>query len=414
MRRFEVPTPSRRPSATQRRARRGVRFAPRCEYLESRQLLSIGRTGPAADVLASPSVPRAQVASPPGASSVGGSRNSNSAAKFGAPGGQNDGQIGFLLSEFAALVGTGSPSAAILATLAANPTSDEIEVNLALNNVSVTVLNPVETSVAAAFTDTQVDADAFLVPSTTELLEGDLGVPIDPASQIGFLFSDLVGAGNAPNVTTTNAQSTVISSPDAAGASVPHLGRNPVSIRGQSAPAPFSVHPQSSPSDDEPLGLAAAAKAPQAQPAPPGGQAPARKSEPQPAQPADQAPAPGAAPAAIPPGEKAQAPETAPARPLSPVSDSAIDAALDLIDARFLTRSGNGDASRPDDPLPRADTSRSLSVVFAVSVAASGGYHWAMRTADRSRPQGRLFRRWLDAVRPTRRHRPDPDGSPPT
>ena len=186
-----------------------MRLAPRCENLESRQLLSIGQTNHAAGVVASPSVPGAQVASPPTASSVPGSSDSSSATNFGTPGGLNDGQVGFLLNEFVELVDTATPSAATLATLAANPAVDQIEVNLALTNLPVTVLNPVETSVAAAVTDTQVDADAYLVPSTTELLEGYLGVPIAPASQVGFMFSDLLGAGTAPNVTTTNAHSTV-------------------------------------------------------------------------------------------------------------------------------------------------------------------------------------------------------------
>ncbi len=324
-------------------------------------------------------MPGAQVASPPTASSVPGSSDSSSAANLGTPGGLNDGQVGFLLNEFVELVDTATPSAATLATLAANPAVDQIEVNLPLTNLPVTVLNPVETSVAAAVTDAQVDADAYLVPSTTELLEGYLGVPIAPASQVGFMFSDLLGAGTAPNVTTTNAHSTVLFNPEAPDWSVTHVGRNLVSTRGQSAPRELSVYPQSSPSDDEPLELGAPAEAPPGgqapapanapQPAPPGGQAPAPE---EPPQPAGQTPAPGAAPKVVPPGENAPAPETAPAHSLPPLSDAAIDAALDLIDARVLTRSSDGDASQPDDPLPRTDTSRSLSVVFAASVVASG------------------------------------------
>ena len=270
MRRFELPTPTRRRSATQDRARRTARFAPRCDHLESRQLLSIGPTGPAAGVLASHSVPVAQVASPPAASSVGISSDSSSAAKFGTPGNLNDGQVGFLLNAFVEAGDTATPSAAILATLAANPTSDEIEVNLALTNLSVTVLNPVDTSVAAAITDTQVDADAFLVPSTTEALEGFLGVPTAPAAQVGFMFSNLQGAGTMPNVTTTNAHSTVISNTSAPGSSVTSLGPNHVSGRGQSLPWEVSIYPQSSSSDDEPIKPAAPGEAPQARPAPPG------------------------------------------------------------------------------------------------------------------------------------------------
>ena len=401
MRRFELPTHTRRRSATQDRAHRTARFTPRCDHLESRQLLSIGQTGPAAGVLASRSVPVAQVAAPPAASRVGVSSDSSSAAKSGTPGGLNDGPVGSLLNEFVEVVGTATPSAAILATLEANPTSDEIEVNLALTNSLVTVLNPVETSVAAAITDTQVDADAFLVPSTTEALDGSLGVPTAPASQVGFLFSDLLGAGTAPNVTTTNARGIVISNTSAPGSSVTNLGRNHVSSRGQSLQREVRIHPQRSSSDDEPTEPAAPGEAPQAQPAPPGGQAPAPKGEPQPAPPGGQAPAPKSEPQPAPPREGAPAPEPAKARPLSPGSDSDIDAALDLIDLRDLTRSRDGDAPHPDGALSRIDTSRSLSVFFGVAMVASGGYHSAMRTADRARSQGHLLARRSGAERPT-------------
>jgi hypothetical protein len=400
MRTFEVPTPTRRRSATQHRARRTARFAPRCEHLESLQLLSIGQAGTAAGVLASLSVPVAQVASPPAASSIGVSSASSSAPKFGTPGGLNDGQVGFLLNEFQ-VVDTATQSTAILATLEANPFSDEIEVNLALTNLSVTVLNPVDTSVAAAITDTQVDADAFLVPSTTELLQGFLGVRTAPASQVGFMFSDLLGAGTTPNVTTTNAQSTVISNTSAPGSSVTNPGPNHVSSLGQSIPWEFSIYPQSSSSDDVPIEPAAPAEARQAQPAPPGGQAPAPKSEPQPAPPGGQAPAPKSEPQPAPPREGDPAREPAKARPLSPVSNSDIDAALDLTDLRDFTRSRDGDAPHPDDALSRIDTSRSLSVFFGVAMVASGGYHSAMRTGDRFRSRGHLLLRRSGAERPT-------------
>ena len=412
MRTFEVPTPRRRRSDTQHRARRTVRFALCCEHLESRQLLSIGQTGPAAGVLASRSVPAAQFASPPAASSVGVSSDSSSAAKFGTPGGLNDAQVGFLLNEFQ-VVDTETQSPTILATLAASPTSDEIEVNLALTNLLVTVLNPVDTSVAAAITDTQVDADAFLVPSTTVLLEGLLGEPTAPASQVGFLFSDLLGAGTTPNVTTTNAHSTVISNTSAPGSSVTNPGPNHISSLGQSIPWEVSIYPQSSSSDDQPMDPAAPAEARQAQPATPGGQAPAPKSETQPATPGGQAPAPKSEPQPATPGGQAPAPKSEPqpatpregdparepakARPLSPISDSDIDAAL-LGD---FTRSRDGDAAHPDDALSRIDTSQSLSVFFGVAMVAAGGYHSAMRTANRSRSQGHLLPRRSGAERPT-------------
>ena len=387
MRTFEVPTPTRRRSATQHRARRTVRFAPRCDFLESRQLLSIGETGPAAGVLASFSVPVAQVASPPPASSVGVSSDSSNAATFGTPGGLNDGQVDFLLNEFQA-VDTETQSPAILAALAANPTSDEIAVNLALTNFSVSVLNPVETSVAAAIIDTQVDADAFLVPSTTELLDGFLGVATAPASQGGFLFSDLPGAGTMPNVTTTNAHSAVISNTSVPNSSVTNLGRNHVSNRGQSIQWEDSIFPQRLSSGDEPTEPAAPAEVPQAQPATPGGQAPAPKSEPQPATPGGQAPAPKSEPQPAAPSEGAPAGEPAMANPLSPDRDSDSDAALNLTDLRDFTRSRDGEAPHPDDALSRIDTSRSLSVLFGVAMVATGGYHSAMRTADRSRSRG--------------------------
>jgi hypothetical protein len=302
--------------------------------------------------------------------------------------------------------------------------------NLPFANLPITVLNPVETSVAAAIIDTQVDADAYLVPSTTELLESYLGVRTTPGSQVGSMFSQLLAAGTAPGVTNVNG--TAIANAGAPGSSVVSLGHNPVSNRGQSAIPGINSSLQGSSSADEPIEpVAAGAPAPaqqapaEGQPqvpvqqAPPGGQAPAPAPAPEP-NPADgQAPQPGNAPQpAAPDGEgAAPGPEAQAALPgqqepahkielaclLPSISDSAIDAARDLTDARILAQVSDRYNLQPNEPVYPSDTYQTLSVSFATAVVTSAGYHLALGAVDRSRSQGRSVPRWSGAERPTRR-----------
>jgi hypothetical protein len=102
-----------------------------------------------------------------------------------------------------------------------------------------------------------------------------------------------------------------------------------------------------------------------------------------------------------PQGEQAPAPDGAMVRPLPPLSDPNVDAALDLTDARILTRSRDADSAEPDDQLSSTNTSWSFSAIFGAAAVASAGYHLAIREADRFR--GRWIPRWVGAERPTKR-----------
>ena len=103
---------------------------------------------------------------------------------------------------------------------------------------------------------------------------------------------------------------------------------------------------------------------------------------------------PTAPPAPAPANAQPQAPpDAAPARPLPPVSDPNVDAALDLTDDRLLTRSRDGEGSQADEQFSSTNTSWSFSVIFGAAAVAVGGYHLALREADRS--QGRSIPRWL-------------------
>jgi hypothetical protein len=410
MGRSALRTSSRSRVTSGRLTRRTTRFALRCDPLERRQLLSVGQTAAAATVLASHSVPSDVVPSPatPTAAVSG---DSSSAANSASLGARDNAQDGFLLSEFS-LQSPDPGTVAALAALSAIPAANGQGVNLADANLSVSVLNPVDTSVAAAIADTQVDADAFLVPSTTEQLEGFLGVPTASASHAGFLFSDLLGAGNSPDVTTTNGP--VISNTNAPGPSVVSPAHNAGSHIGQALVREVLVSEQNTSQGDELIGAGGPFEPPQAQPAAPGdrspapaaapqpagpeGQAPAPAAAPQPAGPEGQAPAPPAKPDPDQPGGQAGAPASGQASALPATRASDIDAALDLIDVGDLTRSRAGDTS----PAARADTSRSFSVLFGVAVVASGGQQLAMRAAARSRSYGRAVPRSLGAERPTR------------
>ncbi len=95
------------------------------------------------------------------------------------------------------------------------------------------------------------------------------------------------------------------------------------------------------------------------------------------------------------------APDAVRVHPLPPMSDPNVDAALDLTDARVLTRSHDGDGSRPDDRFSSTNTSWSFSAIFGAAAVATGGYHLAMRESDRLR--GRSIPRWQGAERPTKR-----------
>ena len=257
------------PSACGARPRRTVQFAPRCDDLETRQLLSIVSMGPPGNVLVGASVAGAQVTSSTAASGVNLAGNSSAVAQIGVSNGQSGVQPGSILSQLGL---PSSPNAANAVSTAqtVNPTVTALGLNLPFANLPITVLNPVETSVAAAIIDTQVDADAYLVPSTTELLESYLGVRTTPGSQVGSMFSELLAAGTTPGVTNVNG--TAIADTSAPGSSVVSLRRNPVSSRGQSAIPGINSSLQGSSSADEPIEPAAAGAPAPAQQAPAVGQ----------------------------------------------------------------------------------------------------------------------------------------------
>jgi hypothetical protein len=126
-----------------------------------------------------------------------------------------------------------------------------------------------------------------------------------------------------------------------------------------------------------------------------------------PAQPADAPATPPASPVdapeapPAPEGDQPPAPDATNVRPLPPTSEPDVEATLDLTDAHVLTRSRDGDASAQNDRFASTNTSWSFSVLFGFTVVASGGYHFAIRQADRLK--GRSIPRWVGAERPNKR-----------
>lgn len=426
MQTLTLPTPALRWSLTQRHGRRTTRFALHCDPLENRQLLSAGQSVlPGAGALMGPAALGVPVAAAPtAASGVAVSAGSNIANKFGTPAPVSLGQAGFLLDELPNAATSQAALAGIVATTALLNTNPQVSnvtgINLTLTNLSVSALNPDTTSVSAAIIDEQTDSDAFLVPSSMDLLDDHLGVSELP-SVIPRVNT------NSPGTSNTN---TGLSGP-----SVASLGRNPVPGRGQSFVQAMSLSRGSSTTDDNELDQPGGPDgAPAGEPAPAGGQGtapatapqtggegaqtPAQGAAKQPVQPAGQnapsattpQPAPqggqnpgaGAAPAEAPQdgqdAESSAASGMALLDSLPPISDAVVDAALDLTDVRVLTRSRDGNASRPDDQPVDTDSSRSFSVVFGAAVVAAGGYHLVLRKQDRS--QGRSIPRWQGAERP--------------
>jgi hypothetical protein len=390
---FAIPVPYRRWTACRQGKRRTIRPVLRCDSLESRHLLSIGQSGGAALVSPSPDVRAAQVFSPLVASNVKLSVSSGSsiANQIGAAGGADSAQVGLL-------DGLTNPATAVTgliattAVLTTNPQSNLLGTNLTLTDLSVSVLNPPDMITSATATiDTQVDSDAFLVPSTTDLLDDHLGKISGPAAT-------LLGMPGADN--TAGSQGSGSQGAQGSGPSVDSLGPNTVSSVGQSAPPGFRISTLSSPLGEsfEPVQPGAPAVRPAApttvpQPAPPAGEAPEPAPAPRPAPPDGQPPAPAASPSPAQSGEQIPAQETAQAPQFSPVGRWDIDAALELTDVRALTRSREGNKAQLDDPLTRADTSQRLAACFAAAMVAWGGYRRMMHDDDRNRWQGRSISR---------------------
>jgi hypothetical protein len=180
-----------------------------------------------------------------------------------------------------------------------------------------------------------------------------------------------VHLGPSASPTTAITNSTLISNLDEQPPSMTHFGQADSFVGRRLFLESLYYQPQSSSliDDIEPLGPKAPSEVPQAQPIPRNGQP--------------------------------QVPDAAPARPLPAMSDPNVDAALDFTDTRVLTRSRDGDDAQTDEQFSSTNTSWSFSAIFGAAAVATGGYHLAMREADRFK--GRSIPRWLGAERPTKR-----------
>jgi hypothetical protein len=334
----------------------------------------------------------------------------------GTVGATNYSQVGYLLNEVDSTAAPAPSSAGIVATsapLTTNPAVNLTGVNLTLTNLSVTALNPDMTSSSAAIADTQVNADAYLVPSTTDLLDDHLGKSTMPSLT------------NVTNLTTQNSPA-YIGQPSNAVVNYP-AGRSGSAPRQSATPITSGSNQSSSSSMVdfvEPFEPAGPTEPPQGQPGPQGEPGPPSTTTPQTPSQGSQATPSAAAPETTTPGGQApsQGPDAAPeAAPqgqqgsgsgsgsgtaqleVSPSTrNSEVDSALELVDARVLTRSRYGDTAPPtDDSGSEIKTTWSLSAIFGAAAAATGGYHLLMGNATRL--PGRSFPRWLGAERPTRR-----------
>jgi hypothetical protein len=379
------------------------RFVLECEMLEDRQLLSAGQPGIGTIPQATAPVSASASDVPPAGASTGVSgptslaNASSLASEFGSPSGLNYSQVGYLLEETGS---TGLP-------LSLQPAGVSIPQTLngttnTVINLSVTALNPDMTSSTAAITDTQVDADAYLVPTAAGQLR------------------DLLGQSTAPAVTHVYSAATLTSDPVVARSPVTSNAPPPVTIGGANLSANSDVNPPSSQaldfvepsqaqpgaaSEQTPSTPTAPQTAPQSEQAPPSapGAAQAPSSEGAPEQPAGQgtpssAPAAGSEPA---PGQEGSAGGVAQFHAIPPMSAPAVDAALALADTRIPTRLHDGDiAQANDDALSATDTSWSFSAIFGAAAVAAAGYNLALRGSDVSR--ARFMPRWSGAERPAK------------
>jgi hypothetical protein len=362
-----LSTPPRRLGASVRRTRRTTRFALACESLESRQLLSVGNTGLVSAAMPALSATQAQFAAPPVFSSFG--ATGLSSGQFGAFSAVNQspiivvvfGVVPFSFSGGSNLAqtsssgqsgsGSGIGSLTGITGNSGSSTGGNTLTSGATSGQSITPLNPSVTS----STNTPGGPPVILVPPPLPPVVVHLTVSTPPA--------------------TNQSNTTLLSIADEQPPSITHFGQgaDPEIHHAVSDQAKTESTSNSLLDFVEPY----------------------RAIDPTPAQAVDPA-QPGA-------GEKAPAPAPDPAnvRPLPAISDPDIDAALDLTDARILTRSRDHAAARSDDHVDQGNTHWSLSTLFGVAAVATGGYHLVLREADRFR--GRWIPRWAGAERPTKR-----------
>jgi hypothetical protein len=329
-----------------------MRFALNCEYLESRQLLSVGQSGLAAGMLANPSAVSAQIFIPATVSNFAPPSFFLIEIEFGTFGGLNQIQTTSFGSSPLFAPTPGSPLGALGGS---SGNSSNSQTGLGLNvgtttNPSITPLNPSATSI------TNVGgATVFVVPP-----------PLAPLPVVHL------GTSSVP--ATTQSNSTMISNIDEM-PPMTRFGQGDVSVGPRLSLEKLDSTTQRFSLMDyvEPYRVIAPVAAPEAQPAQP--------------------------------GERAPVPDAANPRSLPAIINPEIDAALDLTDARVLTQSRDGDTAQPNDELSQSNTntSWSLSAIFGAAAVATAGYHLVIREADRFR--GRSIPRWVGAERPTRRKR---------
>jgi hypothetical protein len=390
MRSVTLRAPARRGYFSERRARRSTRRLAQFDALEERQLLSMGQGSPSVPVVLH-AAPASAVVAPANPSVIATSSQSSVASEFAGSSSTSSGQLGFLVGQFALPSGT-SQSAGILATTAAlttNPQANLLGTNVTLTNLSVSVLNPQMTSTADAIIDDQVDSDAFLVPTTTEMLEQELG------------------ERTPTPMTLWNTQALIITSQNQNQAPPPAVlgpaAARPVSKKlGQSLNALPDVNPHGPARADfsEPPPAAATGQGSPAQPLPQPGQAPAQpgampqpgadnrgqsqpeiKKVPPPAPNPDQAAPQGTKPEQNPGGGQAPAPGATPGTPAPPA----------------LNPDGSPVRGRSTD----TEAPKMLSVVIGPAVLVASGHQLVLRAKDWS--QGRFVPRWFGAERPLRR-----------
>jgi hypothetical protein len=346
--------PLRRGSASARPSRRVRRFVLQCEPLESRQLLSIGQTGLAAGVLVNPSAANGQVSVPAIVSNFNPPNFETIEIEFGAIGGLNQIQVIVLGTTPVFAPTPTSPSGA-------GGSGPGIPTGVSGNVTSGVGLGSATTTSISAITPLNPN-----LTSTTNTSGGPVSLVPPPLMPLP------VHLGASASPTTAISDSVLISLLDEKPPSLTHQGQaDTFAGRRVFFDQPIEVRDQSSSliDDVEPFG-----KLP-----------------------------PLEVPAAVQPGVQIgqpQAPDAAPARPLPPLSDANIDAALDLTDGRVLTRTHDGQDSQTDDELS-TNTSWSFSALFGAAAIAAGGYHLAMRERDRF--QGRSIPRWMGAERPNKR-----------
>jgi hypothetical protein len=364
-----------------RRSRPLTKYPLQCEALETRQLLSVGQGSLAPNVLPFAATPAAAIFAPPVSAGNAATNFATFTITFqsfygitfipisfggagGFSGGFNPGQV----------YGPSAPTGSIGGSLGSDPVNSPIGTTVGSTSVNPTSGSPFTSATPAPITN----SITALNPTANANVSNPILPPVFalPPTVAPVVVHFTASVSPVTNIANSTALSMVQEQPT----ELTHFGQGPDVIEPRSLLSKGVVDDGSAASVldfVEPLQNGVPAEG--AKPAAP---ADGKNGE---------------------PGKPGAAPEQ-PNRPIVPppgLSDRELAALTSFIDDTSLAAKRDSADLEPGRRAGEAYYSWSLSTVFGATIVAAGGYHLALREADRFK--GRWVPRWVGAERPTKR-----------